>query len=53
MILETLYTLAACATVCGFLCEVAKDIVQFTRRRKARKRMMRQKEVGKRASGNE
>ena len=53
MILETLYALAACATVCGFLYEVAKDIVRFARRRKTRKRMMQRREASKRASGNE
>ena len=53
MIPETLYALAACATVCGFLYEVAKDIVRFVKRKKTRKRMMQRKEAGKRTSRNE
>ena len=46
--LETLYVLAECATVCGFLYEVAKDVVRFATKRRARKRMMQRKEADKR-----
>lgn len=46
MVLETLYALAALATVCGFLYEVAKDVRRAVvrRRKSARKRMVRKGE---------
>ena len=41
MVLETLYALAAVATVCGFLYEVAKDARRAikARRKSSRRRM--------------
>lgn len=43
MVLEILNALAAVATVCGFLYEVAKDVRRFVqaRRESAHKRMVR------------
>ena len=53
MILETLGALAALATIGGFVLDVAAVLYRFVTRRKARKRVMQRKGVGKRASGNE
>lgn len=49
MVLEILNALAAVATVCGFLYEVAKDVVEFVqaRRESSHKRMARKGVRGK------
>ena len=46
MALETLYALAAVATICGFLLEVADRLRRLRRRRNAR-RMAREEETCK------
>ena len=47
---ETLYVLAAVATIAGFPLELGCKLFRLTRRRSARKRMVQEEVVGNRAS---
>ncbi len=47
---ETLYVLAAAATIAGFLMELGCKLFRLIRRRSARKRMVQEEVVGNRAS---
>lgn len=48
---ETLYVLAAAATIAGFLLELGRGLLGLVRkRRSARKRMVQEEVVGSRAS---
>ncbi len=47
---ETLYVLAAAATIAGFLLELGSKLFRLIKRRSARKRMVQGEVVGNRAS---